>query len=121
MYLRSGGIGPSTRTHKRAPTRRVHIITRDGPTFAGLFRVLQQSTNEILLGNPRRPASQGAADTGRGDAGKRPKDLAAGEKGGRVKTLKLLSFHFPAASRGAAETAAAVCTVPAESGRASTK
>jgi len=55
-------------------------------------------------GIPRRPTGLGAAAEGRGKTAKGPCSRRAR---GRVKTLKLLSFHFPAAGRGAAETAAA--------------
>jgi len=100
MYLRSGGIGPSARTHKRAPTRRVHIITRDGPTFAGLFRVLQQSTNEILLGNPRRPAGAGAANAGRGTRENGQRTLQQARRAEGLKLLNCFPFIFQPPAAG---------------------
>lgn len=108
MYLRSGGIGPSVHPHAqaRANMSRTYYNARrsDGP-FSG---PAAEYTNEILLGNPRRPAGPGAAAEGLGKTAKGP---CSGRARGRVKTLKLLSFHFPATGRGAAETAAAVYTV----------
>lgn len=102
MYLRSGGIGPSARTHKHAPTRRVHIITRDGPTFAGLFRVLcSRVLMKFSWGIPADPPARALQTPG---GGTRENDQRTLQQARRAEGLKLLNcfpfiFQPPAAGQ----------------------
>lgn len=109
MYLRSGGIGPSVHPHAQAlaNTSRTYYNTRRsdvcGP-FSGPAVLMKFS-----WGTPPTRPPGGCRRRRRGKTAKGP-CCGQARAHGRVKTLKLLSFHFPAA-----------VTILAESGRASTK
>lgn len=96
MYLRSGGIGPSARPHAqaRANTSRTYYNARRsdvcGP-FSGPAVLMKFSWGTPPTRLPGCCRRWEARKTAKGPCCRQARAH------GRVKTLKLLSFHFPAA------------------------
>jgi len=103
VYLRSGGIGPSVYPHAQAPadTSRIYYNARRSDVSGPFSGPAAEYTNEILLGNPPPTHRPGRCSRGTPrDAGKRPKDLAAGARAEGLKLLNCFPFIFQPPAAG---------------------